>query len=151
MTDGRSPSLSLPVLQLQLHAGANPHFSPGVKFRGGVAKSRAMALILMYGVGLSRSAGVGDGVDCLQGEDFDHGSARWAEMTEVEIFSGPEDVAVSTAQSLEDLTIEVLPGIGRAELEHDASHADANGRADFKKLEADGIDLGLSPFRALQA
>jgi hypothetical protein len=45
-----------------------------------------MALILMYGVGLSRSAGVGDGVDCLQGEDFDHGSARWAEMTEVEIF-----------------------------------------------------------------
>lgn len=57
----------------------------------------------------------------------------------------------STAQGVEGVGVEILPGIGGAHLKQDAAHADANDDADLEQLETDGIDLRLGPFGTLQS
>ena len=44
-----------------------------------------------------------------------------------------------------------LPGISRTELQPHAARAHAHDGADFEPLEANGIDAGLGPLRALQS
>jgi len=56
----------------------------------------------------------------------------------------------SAAQGAIGAGVEVLPGIGETHFQLDAAHADAHQRADLEPLEPDGIDLSLSPLRALQ-
>jgi hypothetical protein len=68
----------------------------------------------------------------------------------VEVLVGGGAADASASQGLEGASIEVFPGIGRAHLEHDTAGADAHQGADFKQLEANGVDLGLGPFGAFQ-
>ena len=49
----------------------------------------------------------------------------------------------SAAQGVEGLDVEVFPGVGGAELEQYAAHADSYDGADFEQLHADRIHLRL--------
>jgi len=57
----------------------------------------------------------------------------------------------SAAQGVEDVCVDVFPGISRAELEPHAAHAQPDDGPDLEQLEAEGIDLGLGPLGTLQA